>query len=88
MHLHQQQAAAATHEAQEILDSILVPNRGRARVFIAKYSYDPFRQSPNENPESELSLSAGDFILVFGDIDSDGFFFGYVACCLFSFLPL
>jgi RIMS-binding protein 2 len=41
-----------------------------------QYSYDPFRQSPNENPEAELSLAAGDFILVFGEIDSDGFFFG------------
>ena len=63
-------------EAKDIIDSIEVPNRGRARVFIAKYSYDPFRQSPNENPESELSLAAGDFVLVFGDIDSDGFYFG------------
>lgn len=70
------EAAAATATASEILDSIHVPNRGRARVLIAKYSYDPFRQSPNENPESELSLAAGDFILVFGDIDSDGFFYG------------
>lgn len=63
-------------EAKALVDSIEVPNRGRARVFIAKYSYDPFRQSPNENPESELSLAAGDFILVFGEVDSDGFYFG------------
>lgn len=87
LRLLQQQQAAATHEAQDILDSIFVPNRGRARVFIAKYSYDPFRQSPNENPETELSLAAGDFILVFGDLDSDGFFFGSVFDEMHSFFP-
>ena len=82
--LHHQSAGRSTSrgeslfisETKDMVDSIEVPNRGRARVFIAKYSYDPFRQSPNENPESELSLAAGDFILIFGDIDSDGFYFG------------
>jgi len=79
--LHSSAPTAATlaplvSEAKHVIDSIEVPNRGRARVFIAKYSYDPFRQSPNENPESELSLAAGDFVLVFGDLDSDGFYFG------------
>ena len=32
--------------------------------------------SPNEHPEAELHLQAGDFILVQGDMDEDGFFYG------------
>ena len=62
--------------AEDIVDSIEIPNRGRCKVFIARYSYDPFKQSPNENPEQELHLAAGDFILVFGEMDDDGFYLG------------
>lgn len=62
--------------AEDIVDSIEIPNRGRCKVFIARYSYDPFKQSPNENPEAELQLAAGDFILVFDEMDDDGFYFG------------
>ena len=61
---------------EDIIDSIDIPNRGRCKVFIARYSYDPFKQSPNENPEQELRLEAGDFILISGDMDEDGFFMG------------
>ena len=50
--------------AEDIVDSIEIANRGRFRVFIARYSYDPFKQSPNEHPEAELHLNAGDFLLV------------------------
>lgn len=34
-----------------------------------RYSYDPFQQSPNENPEAELYLNAGDYVLVWGNMD-------------------
>ena len=51
--------------AEDVVDSIEIPNRGRCKVYIAKYAYDPFKQSPNENPEAELSLNAGDFVLIF-----------------------
>lgn len=61
---------------EDIVDSIEIANRGRFRVFIARYSYDPFKQSPNEHPEAELHLNAGDFLLVQGDMDEDGFYFG------------
>lgn len=71
---NQQQELA--FDAEDIADCIEVPNRGRCWVYIARYSYDPYKQSPNENPESELHLAAGDFILVFGDMDEDGFYFG------------
>jgi hypothetical protein len=76
-------AAAATKEchlqlalAEHVIDKIDIANRGRCRVYIARYSYDPFKQSPNEHPEAELHLNAGDFILVTGEVDQDGFFMG------------
>lgn len=62
--------------AEDIVDSIEIPNRGRCKVFIARYNYDPYKQSPNDNPEAELMLFAGDFILIFGDMDEDGFYYG------------
>lgn len=62
-------------EAEEIVDSIELPERGRCKVFIAKYNYDPYKQSPNNNPETEVTLLAGDFILVFGNMDDDGYYY-------------
>ncbi|XP_023060378.2 peripheral-type benzodiazepine receptor-associated protein 1 isoform X12 [Piliocolobus tephrosceles] len=49
--------------------------RGGARiqVFLARYSYNPF-EGPNENPEAELPLTAGEYIYVYGNMDEDGFF--------------
>lgn len=46
-----------------------IPGKGRCYVYIAKYSYDPFSQSLNENPEAELSINAGDYLLVWGNVD-------------------
>lgn len=63
-------------QAEDIVDSIEIPNRGRCKVFIARYNYDPYKQSPNENPELEVQLMTGDFILVFGQLDRDGFYSG------------
>ncbi|XP_075745448.1 RIMS binding protein isoform X3 [Rhipicephalus microplus] len=60
-------------DSVEFLD---LPGRGRCRVYVARYSYDPLKQSPNEHPEAELFLSAGDYILIFGEMDEDGFFNG------------
>ncbi|CAL1288969.1 unnamed protein product [Larinioides sclopetarius] len=57
-------------------DFIDLPHRGRCKVYIARYSYDPIKQSPNENPEAEMKLMAGDYVLIFGDMDEDGFFNG------------
>uniref|UniRef100_A0A0B7AG05 SH3 domain-containing protein n=1 Tax=Arion vulgaris TaxID=1028688 RepID=A0A0B7AG05_9EUPU len=39
-------------------------HKGPIQVYIAKYNYDPFEFSPNENPEAELPLTAGDYVLV------------------------
>ena len=43
--------------------------KGPIQVYIAKYNYDPFAFSPNENPEAELPLVAGDYVLVVGEMD-------------------
>ncbi|XP_071945294.1 uncharacterized protein [Antedon mediterranea] len=45
-------------------------------VFIARYNYTPSSDSPNENPDSELPLKAGEYIYVYGDADEDGFYEG------------
>ncbi|CAG0922485.1 unnamed protein product [Notodromas monacha] len=74
---HQAMSQLHTHVARPatVISPVLgtdfmdVPGRGRCSVFIARYSYDPFMQSPNDNPESELPLTAGDYVLVWGDVD-------------------
>ncbi|XP_057629797.1 peripheral-type benzodiazepine receptor-associated protein 1 isoform X4 [Chionomys nivalis] len=52
-------------------------NSGGARiqVFLARYSYNPL-EGPNENPEAELPLTAGEYIYIYGGMDEDGFFEG------------
>lgn len=40
------------------------------RQFVARYNYDPFTMSPNDDPESELPLRAGERVTVIGDVDS------------------
>ena len=43
--------------------------RSPFRVFVARYSYDPVLYSPNDNPEAELTLNAGDYLFIYGDLD-------------------
>ena len=38
-----------------------------------RYTYEPFSQSQNDNPESELPLLSGDYVLVWGEIGEDGY---------------
>nr|CAB3265584.1 RIMS-binding protein 2 [Phallusia mammillata] len=54
-----------------------VPSNGSSplRMYIAKYSYNPY-DGPNESPEAELGLVAGDYVYVHGSMDDDGFFEG------------
>ncbi|GFX53476.1 RIMS-binding protein 2 [Trichonephila clavipes] len=58
------------------IDFIELPGRGRCNIYCARYTYDPLKQSPNENPEAELALNAGDYVIIYGDMDEDGFFNG------------
>ncbi|EFX63144.1 hypothetical protein DAPPUDRAFT_335885 [Daphnia pulex] len=57
-------------------DMLEIPGKGRCYVYLAKYTYDPFTQSPNDNPEAEVSLASGDYILVWKTMDGDGFYEG------------
>lgn len=50
-----------------------IPGKGRCYVYIARFSYEPFQHSPNENPEAELPVQGGDYLLVWGQPDDDGF---------------
>ncbi|XP_061156204.1 peripheral-type benzodiazepine receptor-associated protein 1-like isoform X9 [Syngnathus typhle] len=66
----------------EELDVDLAPapyaaSRGASKlqVFIARYSYNPY-DGPNDNPEMELPLTAGEYIYVYGGMDDDGFYEG------------
>uniref|UniRef100_A0A3Q3W6I1 Uncharacterized protein n=1 Tax=Mola mola TaxID=94237 RepID=A0A3Q3W6I1_MOLML len=79
--------SSPTHEVDtasevEELDIDVTPapytaSRGAAKlqVFIARYSYNPYG-GPNDNPEVELPLTAGEYIYVYGDMDDDGFYEG------------
>ncbi|XP_036132461.1 RIMS-binding protein 3B-like [Molossus molossus] len=51
------------------------PDTPKLKIFQVRYSYNPF-EGPNEHPESELPLTAGDYVYIFGDMDEDGFYEG------------
>jgi len=38
-------------------------------VYVCKYNYDPVGYSPNENPDTELTLTAGDYLFIYGEMD-------------------
>ncbi|XP_054290498.1 peripheral-type benzodiazepine receptor-associated protein 1-like isoform X8 [Macrosteles quadrilineatus] len=67
---------ADQQQSQDKVDMLDIPGKGRCYVYIARYSYDPFSQSPNECPEAELAVNAGDYLLVWGNMDEDGFYDG------------
>ncbi|KAF8357499.1 rimb-1 [Pristionchus pacificus] len=46
------------------------------RMFRALFQYLPLRDSPNDQPQLELSLNPGDLIVVRGEMDEDGFYRG------------
>lgn len=45
-------------------------------LYVSKYSYDPIKNSPNQNPALELPLKAGDYLFVLGDKEEEGYFSG------------
>jgi len=71
-----QQLLDEMKQIEDTVDSIEIPARGRCKVYMAKFGYDPFKQSPNDNPDAEMAFNAGDYIMVFDDIDEDGYFIG------------
>uniref|UniRef100_UPI00358DE745 RIMS-binding protein 2 isoform X2 n=1 Tax=Myxine glutinosa TaxID=7769 RepID=UPI00358DE745 len=54
---------------------LMLRHRGKLQVFVARYSYNPF-EGPNEHPEAELPLTAGEYLYVYGEMDEDGFYEG------------
>lgn len=44
-------------------------------LIINFYSYNPY-DGPNDSPEVELPLTAGEYIYMYGDMDDDGFYEG------------
>lgn len=50
-------------------------------------SYNPF-DGPNDNPEVELPLTAGEYIYVYGDMDDDGFYEGVPGAYFLLQIPL
>ena len=56
------------------------------RAFIARYSYDPF-DGPNQQPELELPLVAGQYVYVFGDVDEDGWYVAELTNGTRGFVP-
>ncbi|KAI1721230.1 variant SH3 domain-containing protein [Ditylenchus destructor] len=65
--------------AQLTSDSLLLAlhrSQPNTRLFRALFQYIPLRDSPNDNPHLELTLQAGDYVLVHGDMDEDAFFVG------------
>ena len=77
-HSYADSKAAETSQSVNISKDgmIEMPGKGWRFVFVARYSYDPFQHSPNDSPEAELQVNAGDYILVWADADEDGFFDG------------
>lgn len=66
------------HSATPLSDALLLALRQRpsTRLFRALFQYIPIRDSPNENPQLELPLQAGDYVLVHGEMDEDQFYQG------------
>ncbi|XP_055052071.2 RIMS-binding protein 2 [Misgurnus anguillicaudatus] len=57
-------------------ESSCVPDDVKVHRMVAIYDYDPWESSPNMDIEDELPFRAGDIIYVFGEMDSDGFYYG------------
>ncbi|KAM5312221.1 RIMS-binding protein 3B-like [Glossophaga mutica] len=57
------------------VEDLETPAIPELKIFLVRYSYNPF-EGPNEHPENELPLTAGDYVYIFGDMDEDGFYEG------------
>lgn len=59
----------------------------KVSIFIARFTYKPAEMSPNPNYDQELSVTAGDYLYVFGDIDEDGFYHGQLPSGQIGLIP-
>ena len=60
---HIQDKPAASERIPEAIDE------QKLSVYAVKYTYDPYEHSPNDNPELELAIQAGEYIYVYGKAD-------------------
>ena len=59
------------------IQSNLEPVKQKYYLYTCKYSYDPFKNSPNDNPEAELPLLTGDYLYIINEEEEEyGFFHG------------
>lgn len=52
----------------------LLSNKQKYFLYTCKYTYDPFKSSPNDNPEAELPLAIGEYLFILSEEDEDGFY--------------
>ena len=66
------------HQSTTTSDERDIPgDKQKCRIFVANFSYDPITMSPNvELVDDELAFFEGDLIKVYGEVCSDGFYFG------------
>jgi hypothetical protein len=57
------------------------------KKMVALFDYNPNENSPNMNPNDELSFHSGDIIYVHGSIHDDGFYSGELANGKKGFVP-
>ena len=73
-------------DKEPILLAAMRKQPAELRAFVARYSYDPF-SGPNERPELELPLVAGQYVYIFGDVDEDGWYVGELTDGTRGFVP-
>ncbi|GAB0190223.1 RIMS-binding protein 3A-like [Grus japonensis] len=78
--------ASLVADKESILREAMRKQPAKLRAFIARYSYDPF-DGPNERPEAELPLVAGQSVYIFGDVDEDGWYVGELTDGSRGFVP-
>ena len=78
--------AALGADKESVLLEAMRKQPAELRAFIARYSYDPFN-GPNEQPELELPLVAGQYVYIFGDMDEEGWYVGELTDGTRGFVP-
>lgn len=53
----------------QLNDEVFNGQESLIQVFQAIFDYDPDQSSPNEEPEQELVLTAGDYMFVYNNMD-------------------
>uniref|UniRef100_A0A669D698 RIMS-binding protein 2 n=1 Tax=Oreochromis niloticus TaxID=8128 RepID=A0A669D698_ORENI len=62
-------------KSEKMLSCVLLCDGNDFMENFISTSYNPY-DGPNDNPEVELPLTAGEYIYVYGDMDDDGFYEG------------